>query len=288
MSSFEISYLSLVLSLVQVMGLLIQHRIDPIDLGIRWWSAGICAIGLSFTIGMLGNETPLEPFAITVNNVGFLGGLLLMHVAVGRFLGRNRVLRASLAAWLASTLLLVYFMFVHDAPVPRSVTLSTGGAVLLSMLAWTLLRHRSRDVAGTAAVLGGVFGATALMFVIRAVTVVLPQAAPMHAGAGSRMNGITLTAVSTFWTLGYLIMFNQRLHVQRRQAIDELQAAAEQIRTLSGIIPICAGCKKIRNDKGYWEQVEAYVSAHTHAEFSHSLCQECIPRLYPELSGPTD
>ncbi len=63
----------------------------------------------------------------------------------------------------------------------------------------------------------------------------------------------------------------------------ELQAALDAIKTLQGIIPICASCKKIRDDKGAWNQLEAYISAHTEAAFTHGLCPDCVRRLYPEL-----
>ncbi len=62
----------------------------------------------------------------------------------------------------------------------------------------------------------------------------------------------------------------------------ELQDAMAKIKTLSGFIPICASCKKVRDDSGYWNQLEAYISAHSDAEFSHGLCPECMKRLYPD------
>lgn len=74
----------------------------------------------------------------------------------------------------------------------------------------------------------------------------------------------------------------QRYHEEREKLIGELQAALAEIKTLQGILPICSFCKKIRNDQGYWEQVEAYVSRHSQAEFSHSICPPCIKRHYPE------
>ncbi|MEW6489195.1 MAG: response regulator transcription factor [Thermodesulfobacteriota bacterium] len=75
------------------------------------------------------------------------------------------------------------------------------------------------------------------------------------------------------------------LALQARLAgkIGELQAALGEIRTLRGIIPICAGCKKIRNEQGAWTRLEAYIREHSHAEFSHGLCEECVERLYPEF-----
>ena len=65
--------------------------------------------------------------------------------------------------------------------------------------------------------------------------------------------------------------------------VEELRQSLDQIKTLRGIVPICANCKKIRDDQGYWNQVEAYVCEHTEAEFSHGICPECIKKLYPEL-----
>jgi len=71
---------------------------------------------------------------------------------------------------------------------------------------------------------------------------------------------------------------------EREEMITELQTALEQIKTLKGIVPICAHCKKIRDDKGYWEQVEAYVSKHSDAQFSHSICPDCRKEHYPQFS----
>jgi hypothetical protein len=56
-----------------------------------------------------------------------------------------------------------------------------------------------------------------------------------------------------------------------------------QIKTLQGLVPICASCKKIRNDKGYYEQVEKYIADHTEANFSHGLCPDCMKKLHPEM-----
>ena len=62
-----------------------------------------------------------------------------------------------------------------------------------------------------------------------------------------------------------------------------LEAALSQIRTLSGLLPICANCKKIRDDQGYWNQIETYIRDHSEARFSHGICPECVKKLYPDL-----
>lgn len=70
--------------------------------------------------------------------------------------------------------------------------------------------------------------------------------------------------------------------------VAELQDALNQINTLKGILPICANCKNIRDDAGYWQKVEAYISKHTLAEFSHGICPDCMKKLYPELCDDVD
>ena len=64
---------------------------------------------------------------------------------------------------------------------------------------------------------------------------------------------------------------------------QKLREALETIKTLEGIIPICAHCKKIRDDAGAWKQMEVYISQHSEAKFSHSICPKCVEELYPEL-----
>jgi response regulator RpfG family c-di-GMP phosphodiesterase len=67
------------------------------------------------------------------------------------------------------------------------------------------------------------------------------------------------------------------------ERMQQLQQAMNEIRTLRGIIPICAHCKKIRDDQGYWKQVEVYVRDHTEANFSHGICPACLKEQFEEL-----
>src|SRR5262249_54975882 len=77
-----------------------------------------------------------------------------------------------------------------------------------------------------------------------------------------------------------------RLLQKREQELAaRVQEALAEIKVLNGLLPICASCKKIRDDGGYWNQIETYIAEHSDAEFSHSLCPECMPRLYPEYAS---
>lgn len=72
---------------------------------------------------------------------------------------------------------------------------------------------------------------------------------------------------------------------EQRTLAERLQAALSQVKALKGMLPICASCKKIRNDAGYWEILENYIGAHSEAEFSHGICPDCIRKLYPDFTG---
>jgi hypothetical protein len=91
--------------------------------------------------------------------------------------------------------------------------------------------------------------------------------------------GVLLSSVIAIFTVRHVLMIEKVLLNEKK----ELQKALSEINTLSGLLPICASCKKIRDDKGYWNQIEAYIRDRSEAEFSHSICPKCASRLYPEL-----
>jgi PAS domain-containing protein len=73
------------------------------------------------------------------------------------------------------------------------------------------------------------------------------------------------------------------LELEKEKLIEELRESLNKVKLLSGFLPICASCKKIRDDNGYWKQIEAYIKDHSEAEFSHGICPECSRKLYPGL-----
>lgn len=77
-------------------------------------------------------------------------------------------------------------------------------------------------------------------------------------------------------------------HVKLSRTLNELKNALKEIQTLNGLIPICASCKKIRDDQGYWEEVETYISKRSKASFSHGICPDCRLVLYPNHNKPLD
>jgi len=76
-----------------------------------------------------------------------------------------------------------------------------------------------------------------------------------------------------------------RQNTEKEALIQELRSALDEVKTLSGFLPICASCKKIRDDDGYWNQLETYLHKHSNAQFSHGYCPECAEKIFSELTG---
>ncbi len=107
---------------------------------------------------------------------------------------------------------------------------------------------------------------------------------------GTPIISILFTVSMLLWSLELIGRVRVRNREQRRlleaqvqERTKELQKALNEVKTLSGLLPICSSCKKIRDDKGYWNSVEYYIGLHTDADFTHGICPECTDALYPEV-----
>lgn len=96
------------------------------------------------------------------------------------------------------------------------------------------------------------------------------------------VNAVELLArVSSALTLKKEMDCRKHREQELRRSNEALQKALSEVKVLKGLVPICASCKKIRNDQGFWQQLEEYIQQHSEAEFSHGLCVPCIKKLYP-------
>jgi hypothetical protein len=90
-------------------------------------------------------------------------------------------------------------------------------------------------------------------------------------------------ALLAIWVTASLGLQRKIAEERREAALRERERALEDVRILRGFLPICASCKKIRDDQGYWTQIEGYIRDHSEADFTNSICPECSKRLYPSL-----
>lgn len=130
-----------------------------------------------------------------------------------------------------------------------------------------------------------------VVFVLESIVLVLlMHLPPLHSHQEAILDAAIVSLI--IYPALYLLVFKPiKFHISLRQEMEnkkdaliiELKEALDEVKTLRGFLPICASCKKIRDDKGYWQQVESYISAHSEAVFSHGICPECAKRLYPEI-----
>jgi hypothetical protein len=92
--------------------------------------------------------------------------------------------------------------------------------------------------------------------------------------------GISLFAI---WTTAFMGLQRKMIEESREQAVFEREKALEELKILKGILSICSSCKRIRDENGYWKRIETFIREHSEADFSHSLCEECALKLYPDL-----
>ena len=124
------------------------------------------------------------------------------------------------------------------------------------------------------------------IIVVTAKTDVENLQAAFSAGAidfiNKPVNAVELLArVSSALTLKKEMDCRKRREQELQRSNEALQKALSEVKVLKGLVPICASCKKIRNDQGFWQQLEEYIQQHSEAEFSHGLCAPCIKKLYP-------
>ena len=94
---------------------------------------------------------------------------------------------------------------------------------------------------------------------------------------------IVLFGKKLLYSIIHDITDRKRAEEERNRLIADLETALKEIKTLRGILPICSFCKKIRDDEGYWEQVDVYIHKHSQADFSHGICPECAKKHYPDM-----
>ncbi len=91
-------------------------------------------------------------------------------------------------------------------------------------------------------------------------------------------------ALAAIWVTNILIVFWNRSEEEHVKLRNDLTESQKDVKILSGFLPICASCKKIRDDEGLWNQVEEYIQRHSEAKFSHGLCPDCMEKLYHEYA----
>jgi hypothetical protein len=145
-----------------------------------------------------------------------------------------------------------------------------------------------------------IIGALAGYFVFHPLVMLFSHFMVTHNGPGAiaGVDGIASVVLKSFslsmlpWSISFAF-FNgviglyygtiKQANLAKEELILELQNALTEVKKLSGMLPICSSCKKIRDDEGYWQQIEEYIRNHSEADFTHGICNDCVKDLYPEF-----
>lgn len=255
-----------------------------------WIAASICiALGYAFLIPR--GVIPVW-VSILVNNALFVLGVLCRLDGIMRFTNNKKLPTAYYAVPVLVMALSAYYYFVDDRIAMR--TLLMGGAFFLicSAAFRQLTKYSPRNhkrLYWSAAMLSITFGVITLLRGI--LWFVDPHRDIFLAGGYQSFYYLLIIIYEAGMGTLFIMMNSQRTEDRLidsqnklQTTVADLETALSEIKTLSGLLPICASCKKIRDDKGYWNQIETYISSHSAAEFSHSICPDCIKKLYPELA----
>jgi hypothetical protein len=178
-----------------------------------------------------------------------------------------------------------WYYFAQPSISMRNLVISLGGTGVTIGIAWEFLRHQAARRLALYRAIGVLMAAFSFMIFYRAALWCLhPEVglfgadrfhAPFIFGSILAEAGMGMT---------FLLLNSQRLEEELARSEQQLSEQLAEIKVLRGMLPICACCKSIHDTDGHWEKIESYVQRHTEAEFSHSICPDCVAKHYPEYA----
>lgn len=280
--------LSISLQFVIIVFLRQQHKTQY--KGLTYWAFSYFLILLSFSSIAL-FDLYKTPSLIVCINIFSIGGLILLLFGLESFFSESLSWKSALVLFTIFTFTTLFFTYNFPNLKGRMISTAAVNFMIWAQVAW-LIFYRVKD---SFRALGCQVGIISLLL---AATTVFRLLVNLRLQPGNIFYSIPDLMVWSFliaqvlffgFTFSLILMISKKLNqeltcdISKRKKIEiQLRESLNEIKVLRGIVPICSYCKKIRDDKGYWNQLEAYISSHSEAQFSHGICQECIKEHYPE------
>lgn len=213
-----------------------------------------------------------DALTVVLGNTCFIASFVLVDLGLRLFAGDRPAFILYVAATSLIAVSFIYFTFFEPQVAIRIAIISCSISFLCVRLAWYTHSRIRRIVMEKTTLLVAVFALLGLWDLTRAVLTLLYEPAIndfMKSGIIQSTTVITFNAASILMYAGLVTIHAQRLE--------------NELKTLEGFLPICASCKKIRDDRGYWKQVEEYIEHHTDATMTHTICPDCVQKLYPNI-----
>lgn len=245
--------------------------------GFKQWTAAVLLLNAGLIlIGLRG----IWPAFVTVivGNGAVLGAILLLYDGLSLFAGQQPKRLLYLVPLVGWGLPFSYFTYLRPNVDARTIVILVVSLACAAAIV-VLYRNKVHKRYGPNWIVPTGIGLQVAIGVIRLFYTALFGEGPSRFMAAGSIEGLFIMATfasAFFNAIGLIVLNSQRTE-------QELKAATAEVKTLRGIIPICSSCKRIRDDQGYWNAVESYIHDHTEAEFSHSLCPDCVRRLFPDV-----
>lgn len=263
-----------------------HHKTYP---GFTHWMVGTFLVSFGYLAVVLRGIVP-DWISILANNGLFVGG------AVVRLDGTIRFTRGTTANKLIYTLPAVivliasYFYFVDDQIAMRVLALSVIISSVSIAIAYEMFCYAPRENSRIYTVWASLVLLFALGMIVRALTwTFVPTLGIFEPTPMQTSVALGLGIMELGWMFCLLMLNSQRLEAELKHSeaqlaekVTSLKKALSEVKTLTGLLPMCASCKRIRDDKGYWNQLERYIMMHSDARFTHGVCPDCARQLYPE------
>jgi len=258
--------------------------------GFNLWMLGSLIVSASYVATFLRGAIP-ELLSIMLVNGGFVLSGVVRLDGVLRFLRGKKAPGVLYCLPVVAMAIAAYFTLAHNDMAIRLIFLTFWVCLLLWSIAVIFILSvpaASRSLHLLAAVITFLYGASTLS---RTVFFILDRPELLFQNTGYNSTFFLSVLIFEIWS-GLLIMMlnNQRMeeellvsHAALQGHVVELEKVLSEVKVLNGLLPICSSCKKIRDDQGYWNQLEDYIDAHSEATFTHGLCPACALQLQKEI-----
>lgn len=257
--------------------LLFYARFQKTYRGFGYWTLSSLLMSAAYLVMLLRQAMPLGLNILLLNGAFVLAAVVRLH-GTTLFMTSRPSLPRGLWAVVAIGVFDAIFYWGHDSIAVRHLALNVLLTGLGWCIAWVLVRNAPAGAKAIYRAAGAMFFGVGFILTGRAVAqTAFGDYALLDNSTLNTAYYLFITVFEVGWALSYTMMNSQRLE-------QNLAEAREEVKVLSGLLPVCAGCKKIRDDDGHWQPMERYVSERSEAQFSHSLCPDCLRENYPDLA----
>jgi hypothetical protein len=292
MQGVDIRMLSLVFIIIQSLIVTVTFGVATsnfrgMNRATTWWASGFLLRSISFVLIFLRDRIP-DFFSIPLANALLLAGLVLIAWGIEAYSGQRLHYGLGLA-WIVVSLVLAIVTYMQPSYNIRAFIVSILHMVIYGGIAVKLMRLHGDGVRLQQTMIAVLFLCSAVAMGTRSLLSILGpvQNSLFVSTPPSAIGFLESFLMPICVAIGLLSMLARKTQVERERTIGALEAALAQVKTLSGLLPICSSCKKIRDENGHWQEVENYVGNHSEVDFSHGICPECAAKLYPDFLAGT-